>query len=150
MKTTTWLILALTMLLCAAVLYAFRYKEERDILQHDYQIVKKNWRECQGITNGVHPPFQFTNAVRTYATVSQALAAASVSNSVFNGSNSYTPTNCPQLTTNDVRSGAICALIGEHTWRGHLHVTLEYVEGKMGCRECALCFTHQTLYETWR
>lgn len=44
-----------------------------------------------------------------------------------------------------VADGTFCA-IRQHSFQSHLHVTLEYVSNKAGCRECSMCGLHQTMY----
>lgn len=57
-----------------------------------------------------------------------------------------TPTN---IINRLVESGEICRVRG-HAWRDHLHVTLEYVAGRAGCRECGLCRLHQNQITEWK
>lgn len=46
-------------------------------------------------------------------------------------------------------SGVICNIKG-HSWKGHMHTTLEYSVGKIGCRVCNVCGQHQNLFEDWK
>lgn len=47
-------------------------------------------------------------------------------------------------------SGKLCAVKG-HAWGSHLHVTLEYDQGRIGCRECKVCKLHQSQYASdWK
>lgn len=49
-----------------------------------------------------------------------------------------------------VTSGKLCAVRG-HVWGEHMHVTLEYEPGRIGCRECKLCGLHQSKHATdWK
>lgn len=49
-----------------------------------------------------------------------------------------------------IETGEFCRVRG-HAWGGHLHVTLEYVTDKIGCRECKVCGQHQTQYASeWK
>ena len=46
-------------------------------------------------------------------------------------------------------SGELCTVIG-HSWEGHMHYTLEYVEGRLGCRQCRFCKAHQDKFTDWK
>lgn len=46
-------------------------------------------------------------------------------------------------------SGEVCRQRG-HAFQGHVHTTLEYTTGKLGCRQCLGCGLHQTLFEDWK
>lgn len=44
----------------------------------------------------------------------------------------------------------LCSVRG-HVWGDHLHVTLEYVPSRIGCRECKVCGLHQSQYASeWK
>ncbi len=45
--------------------------------------------------------------------------------------------------------GSVCAVRG-HAWGDHVHTTLEYSPGRIGCRQCSLCGAHQNLYHEWK
>lgn len=46
-------------------------------------------------------------------------------------------------------SGESCRIRG-HAWAEHVHVTLEYVKGKIDCRQCKYCGQHQTQFAEWK
>lgn len=48
-----------------------------------------------------------------------------------------------------VATGEFCRVRG-HAWGHHVHVTLEYQDGKIGCRECKACKKHETQYADWK
>lgn len=49
-----------------------------------------------------------------------------------------------------IASGEFCRVRG-HTWGNHMHVTLEYSESRIGCRECKICGVHQEKHATeWK
>jgi len=49
-----------------------------------------------------------------------------------------------------ITSGKFCAIHG-HVWGDHMHVTLEYEPGRIGCRQCHICGLHQSQHATdWK
>lgn len=49
-----------------------------------------------------------------------------------------------------ITSGKFCAIRG-HAWGTHMHVTLEYEPGRIGCRQCQICGLHQSQHTTdWK
>jgi hypothetical protein len=58
------------------------------------------------------------------------------------------------VSTNDINriidSGEICKVRG-HVWdEEHIHVTLEYIPNRIGCRKCALCKRHENKIAEWK
>lgn len=49
-----------------------------------------------------------------------------------------------------IQSGEFCSVVG-HSWGSHMHVTLEYMPNRIGCRECSVCKMHQEQFATeWK